>query len=131
MPLYANSPFVTCKNCMSRRPLSINPRVVGTLADETGCIAQGKLVWSPRAWREFFCLDDAAGQIEQPMSLESAQTTNACTSETEASELWKRVMAGGNEGVGCTEERMMYSRLTLTFGWSSKVGRLCVLGVEW
>ncbi|TDZ27302.1 hypothetical protein C8035_v010550 [Colletotrichum spinosum] len=45
VPLYANQPTATCKNCIKQQRLVPNPRIMGTLADETGCIAQGKLIW--------------------------------------------------------------------------------------
>ncbi|KAG7134710.1 hypothetical protein HYQ45_007372 [Verticillium longisporum] len=45
VPLYANISMATCQNCRSPQHLSFNPRIMGTLVDETGCIEKGKLMW--------------------------------------------------------------------------------------
>lgn len=100
VPLYSNFPSTPCRNCSKSRRLSLNPRIIGTLADETGCIAPGKLVWSTRAWEQLFGrrIEDIAG-----MTGEEAR--------------W-------------FEQRMLWLRVHMVVGWEEGVGRLCVLGVK-
>ena len=80
-------------------PLRVNPRLVGTLIDETGSIAPGKLVWSPDAWEQLL------GRTVEELVAASAQV------------------------LGYLEHRLLFLRVTLMFGWSEEVGKLAVLGV--
>lgn len=56
VPLYSSGPSLTsiCKNCNEQVSLSLNPKVVGPLIDETGCIVGGKLLWSKGAWEDLW-----------------------------------------------------------------------------
>ena len=73
MPIYANTPTAKCKNCEKEVGLRLNPNIIGTLIDETGSIAPGKLLWSDNAWEDLFgrtvnklVVDDQAiGLLEQ------------------------------------------------------------------
>lgn len=73
--------------------------MIGPLLDETGCIAAGKLLWSPRAWEIFF--DRTIEEITE-MTIDDAR--------------W-------------FEQRVLFMRLHLIFGWENSVGRLAILGV--
>ncbi|KAF9882057.1 hypothetical protein CkaCkLH20_00093 [Colletotrichum karsti] len=126
VPLYANHPSATCKNCMKERSLVLNPRVMGVLVDETGCIAQGKLVWSEQAWGELF-FPAAASDTGVEGGLETSPHPYPPSSPAP----WTGILALDTSGLRTLEEQMLYSRFTLTFGWSPFVERLCVLGVEW
>lgn len=77
----------------------INPKIVGHLVDETGCIAPGKLLWSPRAWEQFF-----------------GRTVKEITEMT-------------LEEVRLFEQRVMFMRIHVVFGWEDSVGRLAILGL--
>lgn len=79
--------------------LRINPRVVGLLVDETGAIAAGKLIWSERAWGQLL------GRTKEELV--------ACEGDL----------------IAYLEQRMLFLRVTLLFGWSEEVGRLCIMGV--
>ena len=79
--------------------MSPNPRIIGTLADETGCIAAGKLVWSDHAWQVLF------NRTPEEMTLMTA------------------------EEIRLFESRVMFMRLHLVFGWCQSVGRLAVMDV--
>lgn len=88
-------------------PLSINPRVLGPVIDETGCIATGKLVFAPEAWEQFLGRDMDTLVVEDLGALKTL------------------------------EERIVWIRVTLVVGWAAKgeegwegVGRLCVLAVR-
>ena len=100
IPMYANTLTIPCPNCSKLLALSLNPKVLGTLADETGCIAPGKLLWSSKAWEELF------GRTEEEVTLMTA------------------------EEIGWFEQRVLFMRLHLVFGWEEDVGRLAVLGVR-
>ncbi|KAF2489649.1 hypothetical protein BU16DRAFT_575344 [Lophium mytilinum] len=68
VPLYANAVTAKCKQCETYQPLRINPRILGTLADETGALAQGKLLFSTTAWeqllgRSAFQLVSSSGEV--------------------------------------------------------------------
>ncbi|KAK2065202.1 hypothetical protein LY76DRAFT_672707 [Colletotrichum caudatum] len=126
VPLYANQPSATCKNCMKKQALVLNARVMGTLADETGCIAQGKLVWSDQAWGELFF--PAIEPTPLNLLLETADAANASTFRDASP---RDLATMETSGLRILEEQILYARLTLTFGWSPFIKRLCVLGVEW
>ena len=80
--------------------LPINPRLVGTLVDETGSIGSGKLVWSTEAWEQLL------GR--------SAET----------------LVASSITVLKYMEQRLAYLRLSLLFGWSEDVGKLAVCQVR-
>ncbi|QSZ32954.1 hypothetical protein DSL72_002537 [Monilinia vaccinii-corymbosi] len=119
IPIYNNTPQTPCPHCSKPLTLSLNPKIIGTLVDETGCIAVGKLVWSEDAWEELLgrSVDD--------------------------------VCRMGSDEVRFLECRMVGLRLSLCFGWVGEDGvdvgvgggggddggggvggRLCVLGVR-
>lgn len=77
----------------------LNPKVIGTLVDETGCIEPGKLLWSPRAWEILF--NRSVKQVTE-MTLEEHKLF---------------------------EQRVMFMRMHLVFGWETNVGKLAILGV--
>jgi len=82
-----------------------NPKLVGSIIDETGTLACGKLVWSDRAWEQLL------GRTAVELS-------------TSSSELLKYL-----------ERRMMGLRVTLVVGWMGDEGegtggRLGVLSVK-
>ena len=85
--------------------LRLNPKVLGTVIDETGSIPSGKLILSADAWTDFL------GRSEEQLSDLSL------------------------DGLKYLERRMSGLRVSLAFGWAggegSKVAeRLCVLGVR-
>ncbi|KAL8672372.1 MAG: hypothetical protein Q9168_003168 [Polycauliona sp. 1 TL-2023] len=90
VPLYANTVTTICKHCKQIIALSINPRLIGTLIDETGAIRSGKLVFSDEAW-------------EQLLGRSAEELAN-CDGQ-----LLKYL-----------ENRILFLRLTLFFGWSQK-----------
>jgi len=100
VPIYANAYTTTCRNCSKLHTLSINPKIVGTLIDETGCIGAGKLLWSERAW-------------ETLLGRSVEAVTNMTTDE-----------------IRLLEQRMMYLRMHLVVGWEESVGKLAVLGMR-
>ncbi|KAE9375339.1 hypothetical protein N431DRAFT_542887 [Stipitochalara longipes BDJ] len=99
VPIFSNNSQTPCRNCSKPLTLALNPRIVGLLADETGCIATGKLVWSPRAWEKLF------GRTVDEIS--------AMTSDQ----------------IRLFEQRVLLMRLHLVVGWEVGLGRLAVLGV--
>ncbi|KUJ18309.1 uncharacterized protein LY89DRAFT_552487, partial [Mollisia scopiformis] len=87
VPVYSMSMTTTCGNCSKVVNLYLNPKIMGLLLDETGCIAPGKLLWSPRAWEILF---------GRPI---------------------KEVTEMTLEEVKSFEQRAMFMRLHLVFGW--------------
>ncbi|KAH8687215.1 hypothetical protein BGZ60DRAFT_363882 [Tricladium varicosporioides] len=99
IPTYSNTVTVLCRNCNRNLALTLNPNIIGTLLDETGCIAPGKLLWSKRAWEQLF--GRSIAEIIK-MDIEVAKYY---------------------------EMRMLFMRLHLVVGWDGgETGRLCVLG---
>ena len=88
-----------CPHCSIPVSLRINPNVVGVLVDETGAIEAGKLIWSERAWCQLL------GRTQEELV--------ACEGDL----------------ISYLEQRMLFLRLTVLFGWSVEVGRLCVMSV--
>ncbi|KAK3403012.1 hypothetical protein B0T20DRAFT_474813 [Sordaria brevicollis] len=160
-PMYSNQSSATCKNCHKHCELTINPKVIGPVADETGCITPGKLIWSNRAWfellscgrRGFGCVDAFEDQEEEQLAVnamstgspsanddilgtgtdlhESREEIDGAVPQTHYRDNWKQLIGVDSMALRDLEERLLYSRVTLTFGWFSEVKRLCVLGVEW
>ncbi|KAI0386717.1 hypothetical protein F5Y04DRAFT_288591 [Hypomontagnella monticulosa] len=120
IPVYANKPVATCKNCGSQRELVLNPRIIGSMIDESGMITASKLVWCEDAWTQLFF----EGVIRGP-DLKDDPDANLIEQS------WEDLTALDTNTLRDIEEQLLYARLTLTFGWSSKLERLCVLGVEW
>jgi hypothetical protein len=104
--------------------LALNPRIIGVIADETGCIAPGKLIWSDKAWTEL--LFGTGSYVEESTLVKKEDGDNGYVGCS-----WKDLTGLDSDGVRSVEEQLQYSRITLVFGWYSEVGRLCVLGVEW
>ena len=80
--------------------LSINPRLGGTLTDESGAVACGGLVWSDAAWEQLL------GRTAEDL--------------TQASK----------ELLAYLEHRLLFLRVTLLFGWSEELRKLCVCTVK-
>ncbi|KAI0474465.1 hypothetical protein F4859DRAFT_522088 [Xylaria cf. heliscus] len=119
IPLYANTPKATCKNCDSQRDLSMNPRVLGSFLDESGMIAGSKLIWNDMAWTQF--LFGAA----------NGETYMVHGRKRAIEQSWQDIATFGTNSLRDLEAQLLYSRVTLTFGWSVELGRLCILGAEW
>ncbi|RFU33351.1 Acting on ester bonds protein, partial [Scytalidium lignicola] len=110
LPIYSNTPQIPCPHCSTPLTLSPNPRTIGLLLDETGCIPAGKLLWSSKAWEQLFGLSHSG----------------FCEMDAE--------LARG------LEERMCFERVHLGFGWmgegergdyeDEELGRLVVLEVR-
>jgi len=123
VPIFANAVSTKCKQCETDVTLRINPRLVrphptspqtftfkltilfslqiGLLIDETGAIASGKLIWSDDAW-------------EQLLGRSAADLADA-TSNTQ---LLKYL-----------DNRLLFLKLAVMFGWSEEVGKIVVLRV--
>ncbi|KAJ2901219.1 nucleic acid-binding protein [Zalerion maritima] len=160
VPLFSNKTTERCRNCSKEREMALSPRVVGNLADETGCIEQGKLVWSDQALNQLFM---RAGP-RQTFSFGSGDANsrgaggnNGSNGEgtiigdrdknaggrdpgiekddddlfDEDSESWEWLTLLSSMELREIEEDILDSRITLTFGWAKEIERLCILGVEW
>jgi hypothetical protein len=75
---------------------------IGLLVDETGALTSGKLIWSDSTWEQLL------GRNAEELA---AATGNV--------QLLKYL-----------ENRLLFLRLAITFGWSGDVGRIVVLGVS-
>ncbi|KAH8808026.1 hypothetical protein F5884DRAFT_881648 [Xylogone sp. PMI_703] len=87
LPIFSNTLTAPCPHCSKLTPLLPNPRSLGTLLDETGCVPAGKMIWSNKAWEQVFGLkeDEFCG-----MDAETAREL---------------------------EERLGFERVHLGFGW--------------
>ena len=151
IPLYANKADGTCKHCKSSLQMGLNPKVIGPLADESGTIEAGKLVWSDQALNQlFFSLPRATGsaagsELEAAKGHHHREQQDGDGSEAErekddfffadddvASALcWELLTFWTAADLREKEEQLFGARLTLAFGWAKDFERLCVLGVEW
>lgn len=100
VPIYANKLEILCKNCSKPLKLYLNPRIIGMLVDETGNIVPGKLLWRERAWEQLL-----------------GRTVKELTELR-------------NEEIRWLEQRMVFMRMHLVFGWEESVGRLAILGMR-
>ncbi|OTB07056.1 hypothetical protein M426DRAFT_257448 [Hypoxylon sp. CI-4A] len=115
VPVYANRSIAICKNCDSVKQLALNPRVIGSMIDESGMITGGKLVWRDEAWTQLFSESRAAESMVEGKEVDLVE---------------ELIVVGINVLKGM-EETLLYSHVTLTFGWSSELERLCIMGAEW
>lgn len=99
VPIFANAVTTKCKQCEKDLVLRINPRLVGLLIDETGAITSGKLVWSDDAWEQLLGRN-AEGLAGASLTL-----------------------------LKYLENRLLFLKLAVMFGWSEDVGKLCILRV--
>lgn len=100
LPIFANCLTATCKQCEKPISLAINPRLIGTLIDETGAIGSGKLIWRPQA------MEQLLGRTAMELSMSSPA-------------LLKYL-----------EQRLLFLRLSVLFGWSEQVGKLAACQVQ-
>jgi len=100
VPVYASTPIAKCRNCDKEVKLQLNPKVIGTLIDETGSISPGELLWSAEAWQQLFGrpVEELVAQDIHMMKL--------------------------------MEQRMVYVRIHVKFGWAEEVGKLVILAVS-
>ena len=96
VPIFANAIQARCKQCDQEVDLRPNPRIVGQLADETGSVNGGKLIWADEAWKLLL------GRSTQDLVAEPPQTL---------------------KNLEC---QMKNVRVTLLMGWSPEVGKLAV-----
>ncbi|KAK9426161.1 hypothetical protein SUNI508_12522 [Seiridium unicorne] len=120
IPLYANKPLAMCKNCGSQRELSLNPRVLGALIDESGTLTAAKLAWKDTVWTQLFFAE-----------VQNAQDIDTDGFPNLVEQSWEDLTALDTITLKDIEEQMIYSRVTLTFGWCSRMERLCILAAEW
>ncbi|KAI0134444.1 hypothetical protein BJ170DRAFT_717027 [Xylariales sp. AK1849] len=118
--LYANRPLGTCKNCGMQREFSLNPRIVGAMIDESGTLSAARLAWRDTAWTQLFF-----GAVEKPQRSDSDGDSDLIDQS------WEDLTVLDTITVRDFEDQLLFSRMTLIFGWSSELMRLCVLGVEW
>ena len=109
-----------CKICDTAKDLTINPRILLTLADGSGCVAGEKLVWYDQAWGQLLFPEREGGS----QAVRAGRLGGGALSR-------ESLVAMDLTGLRAIEESITYARVTLTFGWSSTVGRLCVLAAEW
>ncbi|KAI1200312.1 hypothetical protein F5X97DRAFT_340909 [Nemania serpens] len=119
IPLYANKPMATCKNCDAQRDLSLNPRILGSFLDESGVIAGSRLIWNDQAWTQFL------------LGIDTGKPTRAWRQGATIEQSWKNIATFDTNLLRDLEAQLLYSRVTLTFGWSLELGRLCIIGAEW
>lgn len=113
-----------CGQCKTKQPLSLNPRIIGTILDESGAMAAAKLVWSEEAWNELlFGKTGSVGIIEFD--------DDDGTAPSREHPSWRLITTLDDGTLRGVEDRLLHSRVTLTFGWSQSLERLCVLGVDW
>ena len=72
---------------------------IGKLLDETGQIASGKLILSDLAWNQILDMTPAI------------------------------LVSSSTDTLKSLEQRLLYTRITLVFGWSEEVGKLAVARV--
>ncbi|KAF2453617.1 hypothetical protein BDY21DRAFT_292851 [Lineolata rhizophorae] len=103
IPIFNNSTSTACKQCDQPVQLRPNPKIIGTLVDETGSTSPGNLILSNLAWANIL-----------------GQTNDELVSSP-VNDLLQ------------LEERLLYRHMTLVFGWAAEeenVGRLCVYDVQ-
>ncbi|KAF1989878.1 hypothetical protein K402DRAFT_370693 [Aulographum hederae CBS 113979] len=91
VPLFSNSPVTPCKHCARPISLSLNPKLLGPLVDETGTTSTGKVFLSDRAWEQLL------GRSKEELV--------SCSIEV----------------LRYLEVRLRWLRVTFVFGWAALV----------
>ncbi|KAF8460287.1 hypothetical protein BDZ91DRAFT_851657 [Kalaharituber pfeilii] len=95
--IFTNRGSVACTRCEKNDiAFRLNPRILGTITDETGCVNGSSLVVSDRAWHSLL------GQDNEPIQRIDQKTLQDI------------------------EQRMHLTRVTLAFGWSPGLERLAI-----
>ncbi|MCJ1272264.1 hypothetical protein MMC21_000050 [Puttea exsequens] len=102
LPVFSNALTTPCKQCSKQLTLRPNPRLIGLLVDETGAIMSGKLIWSDIAWEQLL------GRNAEDLA-EAAK--------------------GNLVLLRYLEQRVLFLKVAVRFGWVPDVGRLCVLAL--
>lgn len=90
------------------------------MIDESGTLTPSKLAWKDTAWTQLLFWD-----LRRPHDLKCEGILDLMDQS------WADLTALDTATLRDIEEQMLHSRVTLTFGWSSDMGTLCILGVEW
>ncbi|KAK7908413.1 hypothetical protein PG985_015716 [Apiospora marii] len=123
-PMYANIPFAVCKGCGVQRELLPNPGIIGNMVDESGTMKASKLVWHEDAWNQLLYGSSSEEDNITAIDNESAGASFPGRLERNVKTLNKNDLQG-------IENRLLYSRVTLTFGWAEDLERLCIMWAEW
>lgn len=99
-PIYANTSSITCRNCSKSVSLYLNPKIIGSMVDETGQILGGRLLWSPDAWKDFLGVKA------------------------------ENFVGWTGDNISLLEQRTLFIRMHFLVGWKQDIGKLCVLGVD-
>jgi hypothetical protein len=89
------------------------------MIDESGTLTAAKLAWNESAWTQLFFAD-----------FQSAQGTDTNKIINLVQQSLKDLTVLDTVAPENIEEQILDSRVTLILGWSSKVKRLCIMGVE-
>jgi hypothetical protein len=107
LPVFANSTTAKCKACDKTLSLHINPKILGTVVDESGCVEQGRMVLATKAWEQLL------GRTEQDLAKSSIEVLKYL------------------------EQRLLFLRVTVRFAWAAEargegagMGRVCVWEVR-
>ncbi|KAF7514881.1 hypothetical protein G7054_g14922 [Neopestalotiopsis clavispora] len=100
--------------------LTVNPRVLGSLIDESGTLTAAGLAWSNDAWTGLFFGNAQDSQLESDDILSTMFKPS-----------WEDLSVLDILSLREVEDQLLCSRVNVVFGWSSKLGRLCVLGLQW
>ncbi|ORY59627.1 uncharacterized protein BCR38DRAFT_445069 [Pseudomassariella vexata] len=124
VPIYSKRTTAICKTCGTVRQLGLNPRVVGNMVDESGSVAAGKLAWSDDAWTQLF-------YGPQTKTEKSDTDDGDYAGANLFGQTCEDLTALDSNSLRDIEDRMLFARVTLTFGWFPPLERMCILGVEW
>lgn len=99
IPIYTNDLQTRCRSCHADVDLYLNPKIMGSLVDETGCLGAGTLLWRRGAWEQLL-----GRSVEKLADM-------------------------GDGEMKALEQRLLFMRFTLVFGWAEEVARVAVLAV--
>ncbi|KAK8049188.1 hypothetical protein PG994_010918 [Apiospora phragmitis] len=124
IPLYANIPFAVCKGCGTQRELLPNPKIIGNMVDESGMMKASKLVWHEDAWNQLLY----GNLFEED---DSAELDNKSEGASLLDQPERNIKTLNRSSLQELEDQLLYSRVTLTFGWAGRLEKLCVMWAEW
>ncbi|KAI5796361.1 hypothetical protein DFH27DRAFT_113783 [Peziza echinospora] len=95
--IFSNGPQSTCITCHQLVTLRLNPKIIGNVRDETGCIQSGYLILSDMAWSSLL-----GRSVEEIIATQDPQQLESL------------------------DHRIRESRVTMIFAWSLERGRIAV-----
>jgi hypothetical protein len=128
--MYANKPsdLKPCYNCNKfLQEISINPRALGALIDETGSVSKGEIVVSRLAWAQIICYDDTYSDLLGNTSIASPMIDLEVNIFEDILDLYSE----NQDLLAELDQSLLFARVSVLFHWKEDIfgGRIGACGI--